>query len=85
MKKIFLLFFILTSLVFADVKSDQEQFIKVADKVMDSVVNISTEKTIKSKYTDPFQDMFNDPFFGRYFGQQGTEKEYTQKATSLGS
>lgn len=84
MKKVLFMFFILSLSLFADIGSDQEQFIKVAEKVMPSVVNISTEKTVKGRYSDPFQDMFNDPLFGKYFGNQGG-REYTQKAASLGS
>lgn len=88
MKKIVLVLvgmFIVSMLSFADVRGDQEGFISVAENVMPSVVNISTEKTITKRYTDPFESFFNDPFFGGNMNQQRRGRDIKQKATSLGS
>lgn len=88
MKRVFLVFagaIILAMSVFADARGDQDAFIKVAEKVMPAVVNISTEKTITRKYNDPFEEFFNDQFFGENNNQQRKGRDIKQKATSLGS
>lgn len=89
MKKVVisLVFGIFSIFAFAGAVTDQEEFIKVAEKVMPAVVNINTERTIKQTYRDPFEDLFNDPFFGPYFNERQRQqpKEIKRKATSLGS
>ena len=69
-------------------------FTVLAKKLTPVTVNISTTKTIKSRFKqfgspfgdgqgrqDPFQDFFGEEFYRRYFGD--TPKEYKQK--NLGS
>ncbi|MBL7031608.1 MAG: trypsin-like peptidase domain-containing protein, partial [Nitrospira sp.] len=58
---------------------------EIAEAVMPSVVNISTEKTEKVANV-PLSPFFNDPFFKQFFGdqfKQQTPKE--RKSASLGS
>ena len=60
----------------------QKAFQDIYELYKDSVVFISTEKTIKVRYNNPFSD---DPFFRQFFGvpQQGTPR--TRKAHGLGT
>ncbi|RMF94331.1 MAG: DegQ family serine endoprotease [Candidatus Schekmanbacteria bacterium] len=65
-------------------------FADVADKVKDAVVNISTDRVIKTRRSggfnpfkdSPFKDFFGDDFFDHFFGPD-MPKEYRQQ--SLGS
>jgi serine protease Do len=88
MRKIFLILIgvlTMSSVALADVRNEQDGFVKVAEKVMPAVVNISTEKIITRKYADPFESFFNDPFFGGNSNQRRRGRDIKQKATSLGS
>ncbi|MEW5694163.1 MAG: DegQ family serine endoprotease [Candidatus Hydrogenedentota bacterium] len=70
-------------------KEYSKAFIEAANKVKSSVVNIYTEKIIKSRIIeDPFFDLFNDEFFKRFFdipeySHKPQEREF--KVTYLGS
>ncbi len=56
----------------------------IVQKVVPSVVNISTEKIIKTKIPETFKRFFNDPFFQKFFGPfSDIPKE--QKEYALGS
>jgi len=58
----------------------------IVKKVVPSVVNISTEKIVKTKIPEQFKRFFDDPFFKKFFepfGQIPKEKE--QKEYALGS
>lgn len=79
---IYLLIFSFISM--ADIRADQDAFIKIAEKVMPAVVNINTERIVKQKYYDPFEE-FNDPLFNEFFGNRSRPKEMKRKATALGS
>ena len=59
----------------------------VVQKVIPSVVNISTEKIIKTKIPEQFRRFFNDPFFKRFFGPFGNipNEPQEQKEYALGS
>ena len=82
-KKIFFILFILNFSSFTNVKAVPESFADLAEKLMPSVVNISTTQTVRTSSNQfpfqfppgsPFEDMFKE--FNR-----PTERE----ATSLGS
>lgn len=54
--------------------------------VKQSVVNISTKKTIKDNGNMPFSNMFNDPFLKEFFGFNfGIPQERNRSTSSLGS
>lgn len=54
--------------------------------VKQSVVNISTKKTIKDNGNMPFSHMFNDPFLKEFFGFNfGIPQERNRSTSSLGS
>jgi serine protease Do len=54
--------------------------------VVQSVVNISTEKIVKTKIPPAFRKFFEDPFFKRFFGPFGEiPKDKEQKEFALGS
>ncbi len=53
----------------------QKTFHGIYELYKDSVVYISTEKTIKTRYYHPF---FYDPFFRDFFGPQGRSKKNKQ-------
>lgn len=58
----------------------------IVQKVVPSVVNISTEKMVKTKIPEQFRRFFEDPFFRRFFGPFGQlPKEKEQKEYALGS
>ena len=59
----------------------QKTFQKVYEQYKNSVVFISTEKTVKPRYNDPFMD---DPFFREFFGKRGVQPE-AQKQKGLGT
>lgn len=58
----------------------QNTYQKIYDEYKDSVVFISTEKTLKIQRNNPFA---NDPFFRQFFGDGGGES--TRKAHGLGT
>jgi len=61
-------------------------FAPIVQKVIPSVVNISTEKIVKTKIPDAFRRFFDDPFFKRFFGpMEPIPKEKEQKEFALGS
>jgi len=78
---LFVLLFVISSLIFSEVQMIPASFKETADKIKESVVNISTVTVIKQTnpfYNDPF---FDDDFLYRFFGiPQGTFK-----TRSLGS
>ena len=56
----------------------------IVQKVVPSVVNISTEKVVKTKIPETFKRFFNDPFFKKFFDPfKDIPKE--QKEYALGS
>jgi len=59
----------------------------VVQKVIPSVVNISTEKIVKTKIPEQFRRFFEDPFFKRFFGPFGTipKEPKEHKEYALGS
>ncbi|MCB1173241.1 MAG: trypsin-like peptidase domain-containing protein [Leptospiraceae bacterium] len=59
----------------------QNAFHSVYDQYKDSVVYISTEKTVTLK-SHPF---YNDPMFRRFFGPESNSQPRTQKQTGLGT
>ncbi|MBN1497387.1 MAG: trypsin-like peptidase domain-containing protein [Spirochaetes bacterium] len=59
----------------------QNTFQKIYENYKNSVVFISTEKTVKTRYNDPFMD---DPFFREFFGRRGAVPE-TRKQKGLGT
>ncbi len=59
----------------------QDSFRAIYDMYKDSVVFISTEKTVKGRYANPFME---DPFFRRFFGEENT-KPQTRKLKGLGT
>ncbi len=59
----------------------QNTFQKVYEQYKNSVVFISTEKTVQPRYRDPFMD---DPFFREFFGKRGVQPE-AQKQKGLGT
>lgn len=60
----------------------QDTFHKIYELYKDTVVFISTERTVKVRYANPFMD---DPFFRQFFGQPGKQKETERKQQGLGS
>ena len=63
----------------------QNSFHEIYELYKDSVVFISTEKTVKTRYNHPF---FDDPFFREFFGQRGQSKrnrEMNRKQKGLGT
>ena len=56
----------------------------VVKKVIPSVVNISTEKTVEFKIPEQFQRFFSDPFFRRFFPAPPTMPK-EKKEVALGS
>ena len=82
-KKIFFILFILNFSSFTNVKAVPESFADLADKLMPSVVNISTTQTVRTSSNQfPFQFPPGSPFeemFKEF--QRPTER----KASSLGS
>lgn len=100
MKKIFLMSIFLFSMIFANSVKFEEfnedlermnpaqnkilSFNSSIAKVKNSVVNISTSKTLKFK--SPMDDFFDDPFLKDFFGFNfGIPQNRSQKSTSLGS
>lgn len=59
----------------------QNTFQKVYEQYKNSVVFISTEKTVQPRYRDPFMD---DPFFREFFGKRGVQPG-AQKQKGLGT
>jgi len=59
----------------------------VVQKVIPSVVNISTEKMVKTKIPEQFRKFFEDPFFKRFFGPFGKipKEPKEHKEYALGS
>ena len=57
----------------------------VVKKVIPSVVNISTVKTIETKIPEQFQRFFNDPFFKRFFPGKTPDFSKKRKEYALGS
>jgi len=63
----------------------QKAYQEIYEAYKDSVVFISTEKTVVNRFNHPF---FNDPFFRDFFGPrgpQGQKKEQKQKQKGLGT
>ena len=60
----------------------------VVKKVIPSVVNISTEKIVKTKIPEQFRRFFEDPFFKKFFGPFGAipkePKEHKEHALGSG-
>jgi len=65
----------------ASVYELQNAFNQVYENYRDSVVFISTEKTVKVRYYHPFME---DPFLREFFGQQ-EQKPRTRKQKGLGT
>lgn len=59
----------------------QKTYQKIYELYKNSVVFISTEKTVKARYNDPFMD---DPFFREFFGKRPNAPDY-QKQKGLGT
>jgi len=59
----------------------------IVQKVIPSVVNISTEKVVETKIPEQFRRFFEDPFFKRFFGPFGNvpDKPQKHKEFALGS
>ena len=57
----------------------------VVKKVIPSVVNISTVKTVELKIPEQFQKFFNDPFFKRFFPGKTPNFSKKRKEYALGS
>ena len=51
----------------------------IVQKVIPSVVNISTEKVVETKIPEQFRRFFEDPFFKRFFGPFGNIPNHPQK------
>ncbi len=61
----------------------QETFRNIYELYKDSVVFISTEKTVKMRYGHPFME---DPFFREFFGERFSEpRESSRKSKGLGT
>ena len=60
-------------------------FAPIVKKVIPSVVNISTEKIVKTKIPQSFEKFFNDPFLKRFFGMPLPKTPKEQKERALGS
>lgn len=63
----------------------QKAFHEIYEVYKDSVVFISTEKTVTNRPNHPF---FNDPFFREFFGQRGQDgqgRQLQQKQKGLGT
>jgi Do/DeqQ family serine protease len=60
----------------------QRDFQQIYELYRDSVVFISTEKTVKVRYRSPFGD---DPFFRQFFGESANGAPKTRKAYGLGT
>ncbi|QCT93815.1 Do family serine endopeptidase [Caminibacter mediatlanticus TB-2] len=62
-------------------------FAPIVQKVIPSVVNISTEKIVETKIPEQFRRFFEDPFFKRFFGPFGEipHKPQKRKEKALGS
>ncbi len=62
----------------------QNAYHKIYTQYNDSIVYISTEKTVKMKYANPFSE---DPFFREFFGNRGGNipKEKQRKQKGLGT
>ncbi|MEO1927752.1 MAG: Do family serine endopeptidase [Nautiliaceae bacterium] len=56
----------------------------IVQKVVPSVVNISTEKIVKTKIPETFKRFFNDPFFQKFF-RPFSDIPKEQKEYALGS
>ncbi len=54
----------------------QKAFHEIYEQYKDSVVFISTEKTVTTKYNHPF---FDDPFFRDFFGQRSRDRQNRQR------
>jgi len=61
-----------------------EGFAPVVEPALESVVNVSSSKTIKSSGSSPGSPFFNDPFFQQFFGRQFQEPR-ERRERSLGS
>jgi serine protease Do len=59
----------------------QKTYQKIYELYKNSVVFISTEKTVKARHSDPFMD---DPFFREFFGKRPNAPDY-QKQKGLGT
>ncbi|GAB6045739.1 DegQ family serine endoprotease [Caminibacter profundus] len=59
----------------------------IVQKVIPSVVNISTEKIVETRIPESFKRFFEDPFFKRFFGPFGNipNKPQKRKEFALGS
>ena len=57
----------------------------IVKKVIPSVVNISTVKTVEFKIPEQFQRFFNDPFFKRFFPGPTPNMPKKRKEYALGS
>ena len=58
----------------------------IVQKVIPSVVNISTEKVVETRIPEQFKRFFEDPFFKRFFGPFGDfDKPKKRKEFALGS
>jgi serine protease Do len=58
----------------------------IVQKVIPSVVNISTEKIVETRIPEQFKRFFEDPFFKRFFGPFGNfDKPQKRKEFALGS
>ena len=62
-------------------------YAKIVQKVEPSVVNISTQKLVKTKIPEQFRRFFEDPFFKRFFGpfSQIPNEPKEHKEYALGS
>ncbi|UCG77895.1 MAG: DegQ family serine endoprotease [Nitrospirota bacterium] len=79
----------------SDVSSGSSEFLdklgtalsEISDAVKPAIVNISTEKTVKSQ-GNPFDHFFDDPFFKRFFGERGgpfgEPREFKSRALGSG-
>ena len=68
---------------FESVKALQNAYRGIYNEYKDSVVFISTEKTVKVRYRHPFMD---DPFFRQFFGPRRKQRgPRTRKARGLGT
>jgi len=60
----------------------QQAFHKIYRQYKDSVVYISTEKTVETRHMNPFLD---DPFFRQFFGDPQARQPRKQKQKGLGT
>lgn len=62
-------------------------FNSILEESMQSVVNISTKKSVSANVNTPFEEMFNDPIFRRFFGDQFGGRQYKENRVqrALGS